>query len=159
MMIIVTKRRRYEETRGEAKQRDFLNLSNYYLLSFISLSLFYWGDNWMWIIFSSKFTNCHFSRLNHVIPYVYDKIVNQFWFFKNCLDLFNFNFTSTVVFTTTTFVLQTLKLPKYSKFSKKKRERERMNNSKFNFENEWNCIVESIWEQYVTVIHIYSNKI
>lgn len=38
MMIIVTKRRRYEETRGEAKQRDFLNLSNYYLLSFISLS-------------------------------------------------------------------------------------------------------------------------
>ena len=37
MMIIVTKRRRYEETRGEAKQRDFLNLSNYYLLS-LSLS-------------------------------------------------------------------------------------------------------------------------
>lgn len=34
-----------------------------------------------------------------------------------------------------------------------------MNNLKFNFENEWNCIVESIWEQYVTVIHIYSNKI
>lgn len=76
-------------------------------------------------------------------------------FFKNCPDLFNFNFTSTVVFTTT-FVLQTLKLPK---FSKKKWERERMNNLKFNFENEWNCIVESIWEQYVTVIHIYSNKI
>lgn len=75
-------------------------------------------------------------------------------FFKNCPDLFNF--TSTVVFTTTAFVFKTLKLPK---FSKKKRERERMNNLKFNFENEWNCIVESIWEQYVTVIHIYSNKI